>query len=212
MAQGRFDDTFWTGQFPTWAGAAAMLGGALAALAAFLHNLQPIGCVGMDCPTGALRSATGIVSVAGSAACLLILVGIAGMTLLARRSGQRRKLATAGLITAAAGFVLLFAGEIVQSAFFAGDFPVMPFFVIPGLLAVIAGLLMIGVLILRSGIFPRWLGILFLVSTVALLAANEQTPAVLLAIPFGLAMMTAGYFMVSGGGRRLAAPPAPSTS
>lgn len=128
--------------------------------------------------------------------------GIAGMTLLARRSGQRRKLATTGLITAAAGFVLLFAGEIIQSAFF----------VVPGMLAVIAGFLMIGVLILRSGIFPRWLGILFLVSTVALLAANEQTPAVLLAIPFGLAMMTAGYFMVSGGGRTGAAPPAPSAS
>ena len=212
MAHGSFNDTFWTGQFPKWAGAAAMLGGALGALGAFLHNLQPIGCIGMDCSTGALRAATGIVPVAGSAASLLTLVGIAGMTLLARRSGRHRKLANAGLITAAAGFILLFAGEIIQSGFFAGDFPGMPFFVIPGLLGVIAGFLMIGLLILRSGIFPRWLGIFFVVSAVALLAANEQTPAVLLAMPFGLAMVAAGYFMLSGGGRRLAAPPAPSVS
>ncbi|MDQ5861698.1 MAG: hypothetical protein M3536_05485 [Actinomycetota bacterium] len=120
------------------------------------------------------------------------------MTLLARRSGQYLKLANAGLITAAVGFMLLFTGMLIQTAFFAGDFPGMPYFVIPGLLAVIAGFLMIGVFILRSGVLPRWLGIFFVVSTVALLAANEQTPAVLLAIPFGLAMVVAGYYMWAG--------------
>ena len=211
MAQGSFDDTFWTGQFPKWAGAAAMLGGALCVLAAFLHNLQPIGCIGMDCQAGAMRSATGVVSLAGPAASLFILVGIAGMALLARRSGQHRKLAKAGLVTAAVGFILLLTGAVIQTAFFAGDFSGMPYFVIPGLLAVVAGFLMIGVIILRSGVFPRWLGIFFVVSTVALLAANEQTPAVLLAIPFGLAMVAAGYYMVAGG-PRLAAAPAGSTS
>ncbi|MCO4261442.1 hypothetical protein NG697_00515 [Pseudarthrobacter sp. MDT3-26] len=120
------------------------------------------------------------------------------MTLLARRSGQYLKLANAGLITAAVGFILLFTGALIQTAFFAGNFPGMPYFVIPGLLAIIAGLLMIGVFILRSGVLPRWLGIFFVVSTVALLAANEQTPAVLLAIPFGLAMVAAGYYMWAG--------------
>ncbi|MCO4249552.1 hypothetical protein [Pseudarthrobacter raffinosi] len=120
------------------------------------------------------------------------------MTLLARRSGQYLKLANAGLITAAVGFILLFTGALIQTAFFAGDFPGMPYFVIPGLLAIIAGLLMIGVFILLSGVLPRWLGIFFVVSTVALLAANEQTPAVLLAIPFGLAMVAAGYYMWAG--------------
>jgi hypothetical protein len=207
MARESYGGTFWTGQFPKWAGAAAMLGGALCILAALLHNLQPSGCIGMDCETRAMRSSTGFVPVAGAAASLLSLVGIAGMTLLARRSGLHRKLANAGLITAAVGFVLLFAGALVQSAFFAGDFPGMPFFVIPGLLAVVAGFLMIGAFILRTGIFPRWLGIFLMVSSVALLVANEQTPAVLLAIPFGLAMVVAGYFMVAGG-RRVAVAPA----
>jgi hypothetical protein len=206
MAQGRFDHTFWTGQFPRWAGAAAILGGLLCALAAFLHNLQPIGCIGMDCETGAMRSATGFVSLAGGAASLFTLLGIAGMTLLARRSGHHRKVANASLLTAAVGFIILFSGVLIQTAFFAGDYPWMPLFVIPGLLAVITGFLMIGVFILRSGVFPRWLGIFFVVSTFALLAANEQTPAVLLAIPFGLAMIAAGYFMVGGGRRPEAAP------
>ena len=195
MARGNFDDGFWAGQFPRWAGAAAMLGGVLCVLAAFLHNLEPIGCIGLECETRSMRSSTGIVPLAAAAASLLILVGVAGMTLLARRSGQYLKLANAGLITAAAGFILLFTGALIQMAFFAGDFPGMPYVVIPGLLAVIAGFLMIGVFILRSGVLPRWLGIFFVVSTVALLAANEQTPAVLLAIPFGLAMAAAGYYM-----------------
>lgn len=206
MAQGSSDNKASTTQFPKWAGAAAMLGGALCVLAAFLHNLQPSGCVGMDCETAAMRSTTGVVTSAGTAASLLILVGIAGMTSLARRTGQHRKLANAGLVTAAIGFVLLLAGGTIQTLLFAGDFPGMPFIVIPGLLAVVAGLVMIGLLILRSGVLPRWLGIFLVVSTIALLAANEQTPAVLLAIPFGLAMVAAGYFMVAGGSRLAAAP------
>lgn len=206
MARGSFDDSFWAGQFPRLAGVAAMIGGVLCALAAGLHNLEPIGCIGLQCETRAMRSATGFVPLAGSAASLLILVGIAGMTLLARRSGRHRKLANTGLIAAAVGFVVLFTGALIQTAFFSGDFPGMPYFVIPGLLAVIAGLLMIGAFILRSGVLPRWLGIFFVVSTVALLAANEQTPAVLLAIPFGLAMVAAGYFMWARGGSYAATP------
>lgn len=109
-----------------------MLGGTLCALAAFLHNLQPIGCVGMECDTRDLRTGTWVVGLAGSAAAALILVGIAGMTLLARRSGQYRRLANAGMIAAAVGFLLLFAGALIQAAFFSGDFPGMPFSSSPG--------------------------------------------------------------------------------
>lgn len=198
MARENSDDRLQAGQFPRWAGTAAMLGGVLCVLTAFLHNLQPTGCIGLECDTGAMRSAQGFVPLAGAFASLFILVGVAGLTFLARRSGQYRKLANAGLITAAIGFMLLFAGALIQTAFFAGDFPGMPYVVIPGLLAVIAGLLMIGVTILRSGVLPRWLGIFFVVSTVALLAVNEQTSSVLLAIPFGLAMVAAGYYLWAG--------------
>ena len=42
---------------------------------------------------------------------------------------------------------------------------------------------------------PRWLGIFLLVSSVLLLAANEQTITVLLLIPFGLAVATVGVYM-----------------
>lgn len=194
------------GQFPRWAGIAAMLGGVLLAAASFLHNLQPVGCVGLDCGTGNLRTATTLVTLTGVAASLLILVGIAGMTLLARRSSQDRRLANIALLVAVTGFLVLFTVSVIQAVFYGGDFPGMPFFVVPGLLAVVAGFLMMGLFILRSGVFPRWLGIFLMVSTFFLLVANEQTPAVLLAIPFGLAMAAAGYFMVTGGARKAASP------
>ena len=69
----------------------------------------------------------------------------------------------------------------------------------------------------NAGTYAPWamLALVFIVdlnTPLGFAVCLGYAPAVLLAIPFGLAMMTAGYFMVSGGGRRLAAPPAPSTS
>ncbi|MGX9902092.1 hypothetical protein ACW0JT_23785 [Arthrobacter sp. SA17] len=174
---------------------AAVLGGLLCGLAALLHSFEPIGCIGLECDTRAMRLATGIVPALAPVATTLILLGIAGLTWLARQAGRYKKLANAGVICAAAGIAVLFVGGIIQAIFFNGDSPWMPYFVIPGLLAVITGFVLIGVFILRSGVLPRWLGIFLLVTSVLLLAANEQTAAVLLAIPFGLAVATVGVYM-----------------
>lgn len=206
MALGNLDNSFWTQQFPKWAGAAAMLGGALCVLASFLHGLQPVGCIGAECDVRPMRTGTEIVGAAGTVATLLILVGIAGLAMLARRSGGSTRLANAGLICASAGFIWLFAGILIQALSSDGNFSGMPYFVIPGLLAVMVGFLLIGIFILRSGILPRWVGMFLIVATVALVAANEQTAAVLLAIPFGLAMVAAGYFMWTSGTRYAPAP------
>ena len=206
MVRGSFDNSFWTQQFPKWAGAAAMLGGVLWVLAALVHSLEPTGCIGLECDTRAMRNTTGIVALASFAALVLILVGIAGLMLLARRSGRHTKLASTGLILVAIGLVTLLAGGLIQALFFSGDFPGMPYIVIPALLGLVAGLLLIGIFILRSDVLPRWLGISFMVSSVALVVANEQTLAVLLFIPFGLAMVAAGYLIWTGGTRYAVAP------
>ena len=195
MTLGNSQDRTWTKQILRWTGMAAVLGGLLCGLAALVHSFQPIGCIGLECETRAMRTATGIVPVVAPVATILILIGIAGLTWVARMSGSHRKLAAGGVICAAAGLAVLFLGGLIQTVFFNGDFPGMPYFIIPGLLAVITGFALIGVFILRSGVLPRWLGIFLLVSSVLLLAANEQTITVLLAIPFGLAVATVGVYM-----------------
>jgi dihydrofolate reductase len=186
-----------------------VLGGLLCGLAAFLHSREPSGCIGQECDIRPIRTATGIVSTLAPTAALLILLGLAGLTLLARQSGRLRKLASSGVISGAAGLVMLILGGLIQSAWFNGDFPWMPLFVIPGVLGLIVGFVLIGVFVLRTGVLPRWLGILLVVSSAALLMANEQTAAVLLAIPFGLAVATVGPPRPRGTRRNLAHRPDP---
>lgn len=151
-----------------------------------------------------MRSATPVVSVLAPVAALLVLIGLGGLTLLARQSGRRSTLANAGLISAAIGLLILFLGGLIQTLFYDGDFPWMPYFVLPGMLCVIVGVVLLGVHILRSEVLPRWLGILLAVSGALLLGANEQAVTVLLAIPFGLAMAMVGLFMWTSGRRRAA--------
>lgn len=206
MALERSGHGFWTLQFPRWSGAAAMLGGLLFAVGAVLHSLQPIGCEGMECETRAMRSTTAVAGIAGIAAGLLILIGIAGLSLLARQSHRNTRLANAALASAAVGFAVVLLAVLIQLVFFDGDWPWMPFVVIPGMLAVVVGFFLIGIFILRSHVLPRWLGVVLLVSSIVLVAVNEQTQAVLLAIPFGLAIAAAGFFMWNGSGQQAAAP------
>lgn len=179
---------------------AAILGGLFCVAAAVLHSLQPVGCVLAECDAGKpMRSGTPLVGALGTAATLLILIGIAGLAVLANKEGRHVRLAKAGLASTLIGFALLAVAGLIQGFFFAGDFPGMPYFVIPGLLAAVTGLVLIGIFIVRSRVLPKWLGVFLVVSSVALLAANEQTQTVLLAIPFGVAMIVAGYLMWSSG-------------
>ena len=89
---------------------------------------------------------------------------------------------------------------VIQAIFFGGDFPLMPHFVIPGLLALVVGFVLVGIAILRAGVLPRWVAVLIIVGALAMLAANEQTARVLLMIPFGVAWVAVGYVLWSGVG------------
>ncbi len=195
MTLGNSQDRTTSKQILRWTGMAALLGGVLCGLAALLHSFEPIGCIGPECDTRPMRVATGMVPVISPVATILILIGIAGLTWLARQAGRYKNLGNAGVICAVAGLAVLFLSGLIQAIFFNGDSPWMPFFVISGILAVIAGFVLVALFILRSGVLPRWLGLFLLVSSVLLLAANEQTVTVLLAIPFGLAVATVGVYM-----------------
>ena len=172
-----------------------MAGGLLGAVAVSLHSLEPSGCVGIDCVSQPMRTASGLVTGMGSMAALLVLVGVIGLAVMARRSGRSPKLMDIALVFAAVGFLVLLAAVFIQAALFGGSFSGMPYFVVVGMVALIVGFVLIGIFILRSAVLPRWVGVFLVASSALLLAANEQTSAVLLAIPFQLAIATAGYCM-----------------
>ena len=69
----------------------------------------------------------------------------------------------------------------------------MPLVVLPGGLALLVGLLIVGIVILRADILPRWSAVLLVLGTLAMLGLNDQDARVLLAIPFGIAWMGVGY-------------------
>ncbi len=77
------------------------------------------------------------------------------------------------------------------------DFGLVPAFIIPGFLAVIAGLLLLGVAVLRAGALPRWAGVLLIVGALAMLGFNDHNWQALMAVPFGVAWVAVGYALWS---------------
>lgn len=188
-------ETTTTQRFPRWAGPAAMLGGLLSASGVVLHSLAPEGCIGDECSVRAMREATGLVTGLQAVSAVLVAVGVIGLILVARRSGRSPRTVQSGLLFAAAGFLVLLSGVSIQVMLHGGDFAGMPYFVVTGMLSLTVGFVLIGIFILRSGVLPRWLGAALLFGAALLIAANEQTGAVLLAIPFALSIAATGYFM-----------------
>jgi hypothetical protein len=144
--------------------------------------------------TGALGGILTLLSV------LLLAVGAVGLVTLVRRSGHFGKAGKAGIFIGAIGAALLVIATVIQASFFGGDFPLMPHFVIPGLLALVVGFVLVGIAILRAGVLPRWVAVLIIVGALAMLAAKEQTARVLLMIPFGVAWVAVGYVLWLGVG------------
>lgn len=138
MSVKNFRGAFWGTTFPRWSGLAALLGGFFCAVAAFLHSLEPVGCVLAECDAGQpLRIGTPLIGTLGAKASVLILIGVAGLTVLGRGEGRHLRLANVGLTGILIGFALLALASLIQTFLFDGDFPGMPYFVLPGVLAVI---------------------------------------------------------------------------
>ncbi len=191
-----------------WSGPLLMLGGALLAAGAIVQALQPIGCVGDECylPGRSLRQGSSLGSALTIAAVLALAVGVFGLVRHVRALGRFGRIGSVGLVVSGAGIVTLIMASLVQAIFFNNDFWAMPYFVIPGILALVIGFVLLGVAILRSGVLPRWAAALLIIGTLAMLGMNEQNTQVLLAIPFGVAWAVIGYVLWSEhGGMRTSA-------
>jgi hypothetical protein len=186
-----------------WSGPAAVLGGGLWIAAVVALAALPEGCVGDACalPGRAMRDTSAVAPLA-AAALLLIAVGMAALVRRARRAGRFGTGGVVGVASGAAGVALLATGGVVQALVFGGDFPSMPLFVLPGVLGLIAGVLLLSISLLRAGALPRWAGALLAAGGLALLGFNDQNAQALLAVPFGAAWVAIGYVLaVPGSGR-----------
>jgi hypothetical protein len=179
-------------------GPGAMLGGALWITYAILLARLPEGCVESACDLpGRSPRADDQLTPLIIVSALLITVGIWGVAIRARHSAGFGKLGRIGLSMAGVGVALLTAGNIISVEFFAEDYPAMPWYVIPGMLLLVSGLVCFGCAILRSAAPPRGSAVLLIVGTLALLGFNDQNSQALMAIPFGVAWIVGGYVLWS---------------
>ncbi|WP_347977160.1 hypothetical protein [Microbacterium sp. ProA8] len=178
-------------------GAGALFGGVGLACTAIIHSGQAIGCVGPEeCASRPMRTMTPLIGVMGTAALVLLVLGVAGLALLMIRAGLKPTTAGAGLILLGMGVGLLLTGGIIQTAL--GDFPWMPLFVGPGVIAVLAGIALVAWCSAAVGLLPLWMAILVGVSAAGALASNEQNTTILFVVPFAIALaLMGGYLCVS---------------
>lgn len=172
-----------------------MVGGTLWIVSTVLHATRPVGCVAGECAVRSMRETSAVEGILTLAALLLFTVMAVALVVLVRRAGRFGKAGRAGGVLGIVGISTLVVSGLVQALLYEGDFPLMPYFVIPGLAALVLGLVLLGVSVLRSGVLPLWASIVLLVGTAAMIGFNEQTHAAWLGLPFGLAWMAVGYVL-----------------
>jgi hypothetical protein len=138
-----------------WGGLAAMLGGAMSVVSAVVIASMPRGCIADECAFRPMRD-TAAAGALLMLALLLIMVGAAGLEIRARNAGRFGRLGKTGAVVGAVGVALPVIGSLIQGVLYDGDYPLMPYFVIPGVLALVVGFVLLGLAVLRAGVLPRW--------------------------------------------------------
>jgi hypothetical protein len=188
-----------------WSGLAAMLGGALFVVSAVVIASMPRGCIGDECASRPMRE-TGVAGALLMLALLLVVIGAAGLVIQARDAGRLGRLGKTGIVLGAVGAALPVIGSLIQGILFDGDYPLMPYFVIPGVLALVVGFVLLGLAVLQAKVLPRWAAVLLIVGTLAMLGFNDQNARALMAIPFGISWVAVGYVLWSGRGEEVRQP------
>jgi hypothetical protein len=180
-----------------WSGLAAMLGGALFVVSAVVIASMPRGCIGDECASRPMRE-TGVAGALLMLALLLVVIGAAGLVIRVRDAGRLGSLGKTGIVLGAVGAALPVIGSLIQGILFDGDYPLMPYFVIPGVLALVVGFVLLGLAVLQARVLPPWAAVLLIVGTLAMLGFNDQNARALMAIPNGIAWVAVGYVLWSG--------------
>lgn len=193
-------------------GSLAVPAGACWTAASLTHASQPTGCVGEGCALTTMRESAPLTVLLLVVAGGLLVASGAGVLVLLHRHGRLARSGRVGAAAVAVGLAVLAVAALVNEVFYDGDFPLMPAFVLPGAVLVAAGLGAVGWTLLRSRLLPRWVSALLVVGALLLPVANEQTSAVLLAVPFGVAWAVAGVVLAVTHGRSAVSGPVTSSA
>ena len=180
-------------------GGAALLGGALWSTAVLVHAGRPRGCVAEECAGRPMRDSGTLEGLLALCSAVLIVTALVGLVRHARRTRSLGRSGEAGVRLGVAGLAVLVAAGLTQAVLLDGDFRWMPYAVLPGMAAVAAGFLLVGIALVRSREVPGWCGVLLVAGSVTMLASNEQTTAVLLLLPFGVAWIAVGCAVLARG-------------
>lgn len=164
-----------------------------------------------ECAIRPMREEPTPIMVLTTVAGLLFVASGAGLVALVHRRSGLGRLGTAGAAFGALGVLVLSAGllmQVVEPALVDGT---MPFFVLSGGGALLVGLLLLGAVVMRSGILPRWVGVLLVVGALAMAGSNDQDIRVLLLTPLGAAWVLMGGVLLASATRRPAVA-APTTT
>lgn len=183
------------GQLQRLTGACCALAGAAWVAACLVHNTLPQGCIGDACAGGPpLRGETPVDLSLFALAGLSLAAGLAGLLVIARRRRDRAGAAVVAGLVCAAGLALLLTAGVVATL--VEDWAGMPGLVVPGLGLLVLGLVLVGVVLLRARVVPVPLSVAVLATAALLPFANEQTSRILLAVPFGLALLAVGAHLL----------------
>lgn len=185
-------------RFVSWSGIAGAIGGVLWVISTVMHASRPVGCVAEECARRTMRESSAVEGMLTVAALLLFAVATAGLIVLVLRTGRFGTTGRLGAVLTAAGVLVLVLAGLAQALVFDGDFPLMPYFVVPAVAASIIGVVVLAVTVLRSRVLPGWAGGSLMVGALAMVGFNEQTEAAWLALPFGVAWIAVGYALWDG--------------
>ena len=174
-----------------WSGAAAVLGGILWIVPAIVTAFKPRGCIGLECEVSTMRDTSDVTPFL-LLALLLSTVGLAGVAIQAWNIERFGRLAKAGVALYGVGVALFVLGTILTAIS-----EVFWVLMLPAGLALIAGLVLTGIAAFKTGVLPRWVAVLLVIGSLAMLGFNDQTAEVLMAIPFGLSWIAVGYALWS---------------
>jgi hypothetical protein len=183
-------------RFARFSGVCALVGGCAWVAATLVHGSQPEGCGRDPCPIFPAPPERDF-STLGTGLFILGLVmlaaSVAWLVLLMHQAGQLGRAGKVGATTCgvAAGSVVL---GLLISPLLPKDF--MPGFVLLFLLGLTIGVSLIGWAVLKSGLLPKWAGILLLLGVAPLFLANEQTDAVFFLIPLGVTWILVGVLLL----------------